>query len=229
MLKLVLLLGIIFTLNVISKEDEKIEYEGFEYSSLGLDIIQTDSTGVGLKISIPLPGNLYVIAERRAEEIDFSEDSYERIISALRLGFHSGIGDILSSVSARGLKLDIKNIFDVYTELGIKTTSYDSNIVLFSEDDSKANVITGIRFGDSEGWEGRFFVDFSKDAEISIKQCPPGQVCTEELQYELDDETDRKFGAGILYNINKRSAVTIEMSTSKIFDTSLKIGYQLNF
>ena len=53
MLKLVLLLGIIFTLNVISKEDEKIEYEGFEYSSLGLDIIQTDSTGVGLKVSIP--------------------------------------------------------------------------------------------------------------------------------------------------------------------------------
>ena len=49
------------------------------------------------------------------------------------------------------------------------------------------------------------------------------------IEYELDDETDQKFGAGVLYNINKRSAVSFEMSSSKIFDASMKIGYQLNF
>jgi hypothetical protein len=49
------------------------------------------------------------------------------------------------------------------------------------------------------------------------------------IEYELKDETDQKFGAGVLYNINKRSAVSFEMSSSKIFDSSMKISYQLNF
>ena len=216
------------SLGIFANENTN-EKEGFEYSSLGIDIIQTDSTSVGARLAIPLPGNLYILAERKAEEVDFSEDSYERVISAVRIGVHSGIGDIISSISASGLRLNIKNIFDVYAELGVKTTSYDTKIDLFSEDDSQANVITGIRFGDPFGWEGKFYIDFSKDAEISIKECPAGQVCIEQLQYELDDETDRKFGAGILYNINNRSAFSIEMSSSRIFDTSLKVGYQLNF
>ena len=54
-------------------------------------------------------------------------------------------------------------------------------------------------------------------------------MCAKLIEYELDNETDQKFGAGVLYNINKRSAVSFEMSSSKIFDASMKIGYQLNF
>ena len=90
-------------------------------------------------------------------------------------------------------------------------------------------MITGIRFGNSSGWEGKLFVDFSKDSEIALRSCPPNQVCAQSIEYELRDETDQKFGAGILYNINKRSAVSFEMSSSKIFDSSMKISYQLNF
>ena len=47
--------------------------------------------------------------------------------------------------------------------------------------------------------------------------------------YILDDETDQKYGAGILYNINNRSAFTVELSSSKIFDSTFKLGYQINF
>ena len=62
-----------------------------------------------------------------------------------------------------------------------------------------------------------------------IKECPSGQVCTEAIEYELDKETDQKLGAGMLYNINKRSAISFEMSSSTIFDNAVKIGYQFNF
>ena len=77
--------------------------------------------------------------------------------------------------------------------------------------------------------EGKLFLDFSKDAGLKIKECPSGQVCTEVIEYELDKETDHKFGVGMLYNINKRSAISLEMSSSKIFDSAIKIVYQFNF
>ena len=209
--------------------DEEEKSDDFDYSSLEINIIQTESTGIGAKISLPLPGGLYVVAERKAEEIDSKDGSYERIINSARLGVHAGIGDIFSSISSRGIKLSVKNIFDVYAEVGIKGTAYESDINSFSEDDSKANIIAGIRFGNPSGWEGKFFVDFSKDAEVVIKQCPSGQVCTEAIEYELDEDTDQKYGTGLLFNINQRSAVSFDITSSKLFDTSVKIGYQLNF
>ena len=210
-----------------AQEEKKLD--DFDYSSLEINIIQTDSTGIGAKISLPLPGGLYIVAERKAEEIDSKDGSYERIINSARLGVHAGIGDIFSSISSKGVKLSVKNIFDVYAEVGIKGTAYENDINSFSEDDSKANVIAGIRFGNPSGWEGKFFVDFSKDAEIAIKQCASGQVCTQAIEYELDEATDQKYGTGLLFNINKRSAVSFEVSSSKLFDTSMKIGYQFNF
>ena len=218
-----------FSIFSLSDEEKKEKYEGFKYSSIGIDLIQTDKTAIGAKASLPLPGGLYIVLERKAEGIDTSNDSYDRIINAARIGVHAGIGDIFSSVSAKGLKLSVKNFFDVYAEFGLKSTAYESDINSFSEDDAKANVIAGIRFGNNSGWEGKLFIDLSKDSELKIKPCPNGQVCAQLIEYELDDETDQKFGAGVLFNINKRSAVSLEMSSSKIFDASMKIGFQFNF
>lgn len=212
-----------------NSQEEKKDAQDFNYSSISIDLIQTDETAIGAKLSIPLPGGLYVVLERRAEGVDTSNDSYDRVINAARIGAHTGIGDLFSSISSKGLKLNIKNIFDVYAELGLKSTAYDSDINSFSEDDSQANIITGIRFGNASGWEGKLFLDFSKDAGLKIKECPSTQVCAEVIEYELDKETDQKFGAGMLYNINKRSAISLEMSSSKIFDSAIKIGYQFNF
>tara|TARA_Y100000739_G_scaffold63264_2_gene52321 strand:- start:1866 stop:2555 length:690 start_codon:yes stop_codon:yes gene_type:complete len=212
-----------------SENEKKDDSNEFKYSSIDIGFIQTDKTAIDAKASLPLPGGLYVVLERKAEGIDTSNDSYDRIINAARIGIHGGIGDIFSSISAKGVKLNVKNIFDLYAEFGVKSTAYDSEINSFSEDDAQANIIAGLRFGNSSGWEGKLFVDISKDSELKIKTCPIGQVCTEAIEYELDDETDQKFGAGAQYNINKRSAVYFEMSSSKIFDSSMKIGYKLKF
>jgi len=222
------LVTILSTQILADKEDEKSS-EDFKYSYLRLDLVQTDDTAVGLSASLPLPGGLYIVLQRKAEGVDTSDDSYDRIINAARLGVHAGIGDIFESISSNGIKLDVKNFFDVYAELGLKSTSYETDIVSFSEDDSQANVIAGIRFGNPSGWEGNLFVDFSKDSDVKIKECPAGQVCTTLVEYELADKTDQKFGAGLQYNINKRSAVNLEMMSSKIFDSSVSLSYKLKF
>jgi hypothetical protein len=45
-------------------EDEKKEAsDSFKYSSISIDLIQTDKTAVGAKASIPLPGGLFVVLE----------------------------------------------------------------------------------------------------------------------------------------------------------------------
>ncbi len=220
---------IILTSPLLSEEGRLgRESNDYKYNSLGLSLIQTEDTGLGLNLSVSLPGSLYITLERKAEGVDMENDDFDRIINAARIGVHSGIGDLLSSISAKGVNLKIKNVFDVYVEVGIKSTSIEGDINSFSEDDAQANVITGIRFGDSNGWEGKIFVDFSKESEVIQKPCL-SEICPAVVEYILDEETDQKYGAGVLFNINNKSAFTVEMLSSKVFDTSLKIGYQLNF
>ena len=214
----------------LSSEEGRLGRESneYKYNSLGLSLVQTEDTGLGVNLSVSLPGSLYITLERKAEGIDVDTESFDRIVNAARIGVHSGIGDLLSSISAKGVNLKIKNVFDVYAEIGIKSTSIEGDINSFSEDDAQANIITGIRFGDSNGWEGKIFVDFSKESEVIQRPCL-SEVCPAVLEYILDEETDQKYGAGVLFNINNRSAFKVEVLSSKLFDTSLKIGYQLNF
>ena len=49
------------------------------------------------------------------------------------------------------------------------------------------------------------------------------------VEFELEEKSDQRLGAGVLYNINKYSAVTLEISSSKILDNNIKLGYQINF
>ena len=90
------------------------EPNNYKYTSIGIDIIQSDKTGVGAKLSFVLPGPLYAVLERRAEGVDKDTESFERIVNGARIGAQIGIGDLLGNISAKGVNLGIKNIFDVY-------------------------------------------------------------------------------------------------------------------
>ena len=197
------------------------ELNDYKYTSLGIDLIQTEDAGIGARLSFALPGPLYAVIERKAEGVDTENETYDRIINGARIGAQSGIGDLLSNVSAKGVNLGVKNVFDVYAEFGVKNVSIEGKVNSFSEDDAQAHVIAGIRFGDSNAWEGKIFVDYSKESEVIQKPCPTESVCPAVVEYILDDETDQKYGAGILYNINNRSAFTVELSSSKVFDSTL--------
>jgi len=225
-----LIAALIFTISAFAEEGRLgREANEYRYTSLGIDIIQTEKTGIGAKLSIALPGPLYLVVERKAEGVDTKDDSYDRIVNAARIGAQIGIGDLLSNVSAKGVNLGIKNFFDVYGEFGVKTTSIEGDINSFSEDDAQANVIAGIRFGDSNQWEGKIFADYSKESDVVQKTCPVETVCPAVVEFVLSEETDQKYGASFLYNITKRTAFSVELSSSKVFDSTFKIGYQINF
>jgi|TARA_B110000902_G_scaffold264133_1_gene344810 hypothetical protein len=225
-----LIAALIFTISAFAEEGRLgREANEYRYTSLGIDVIQTEKTGIGARLSIALPGPLYLVVERKAEGVDTKDDSYDRIVNAARIGAQIGIGDLLSNVSAKGVNLGIKNFFDVYGEFGVKTTSIEGDINSFSEDDAQANVIAGIRFGDSNQWEGKIFADYSKESDVVQKTCPVETVCPAVVEFVLSEETDQKYGASFLYNITKRTAFSVELSSSKVFDSTFKIGYQINF
>jgi hypothetical protein len=172
---------------------------------------------------------LYAVLERRADGVDLDSETYDKVVNSVRVGAHVGIGDILNSVSTKGVSFSIENFLDIYAEVGVKSTSLENDINKFSEDDTQANVIAGIRFGDSNAWEGKIFADFSKETEIAYFKCAEGDVCTQEVSFILNGETDRKFGAEAVFNISKHSAVNIKVISSDVLDSSFEIGFRLTF
>lgn len=232
MKKYKLLLLAFFAFSLSSQETQSDRSNDFSYSSFGLHAFNGTNSGIEAKFSLSLPGPLYLAAEAKADGVDVDAQEYDKFIKAVRIGAHVGIGDFLNSVSVGDVSLKIENFMDVFIELGIKSTNIE-NQLNFSESDTQANVVTGLRFGDSNGWEGKFYIDFSKETEVVQQECPENLICTAfdtaQVNYLLDDETDQKFGFVATYNINKRSALVIETNTSEVIDSVFKIGYQLNF
>ena len=225
---------VILSLTAIS-EDGRLDRDpnDYKYTSLGIYAFNAkDDSGLEAKFSLSLPGPLYLVAEAKADGVNVDNETYDKFTKAIRIGAHVGIGDVLNSISSGGVSLKLENFLDVFLELGLKATDIDSNIN-FSDSNTEANVISGIRFGNSNAWEGKIFVDFSKETEVVQQQCPVNLICTafetSQVTYVLDDETDQKFGFVATYNLNKKSAVTIETSTSKVLNSVIKIGYQINF
>ena len=200
----------------------------YQYTSFGFSFISAEDDGLALNASLALPGPLYAVFERRADGVDLDTESYDKVVNSFRVGAHSGIGDILNSISAKGISFSVENFLDIYAELGIKTSSLEGKINDFSDDDLQANAIAGIRFGDSNDWEGKLFVDFSKESNITILKCQE-EICTQEISYVLANETDRKFGAEAVFNISKHTAINFKAISSDVLDSSFEIGFRLTF
>lgn len=202
----------------------------YKYTSIGIHFIESEKSGVAINLSLDLPGSFYFTLERKADGIDYKNESYDKVVDTARLGAHIGIGDLIGRISAGDFNFKLNNLFDIFAEVGIKTSDFDGEKFNFQGDDTYASYLAGIRFGDSNKLEGKLFLDVTREAKIIetsnpsclALNCPPYEA-------EISDDSDKKFGIGVLYNINSRNAFFIEISTSQVLDNMVKIGYQLNF
>ena len=150
----------LFFFSLFSLSDEgrlNRESNDFKYTSLGVHLIESENSGFAINISVALPGSFYIVAERKADGVDYKKESYDKIVDSLRLGAHKGIGDLIGTVSADKLKIKVKNLFDVFAEVGIKTSDFDGERLDFEGDDTHASFVAGIRFGNSNGLGGKNF------------------------------------------------------------------------
>lgn len=226
-----LFFSLILSLNAISEtKTTDRESNDYKYTALGIHFIESEKSGFAINLSLELLGPFYATFERRADGIDYKTESYDKVVDTFRLGAHKGIGDLIGGVSLKDFKFKIKNLFDVFVEVGVKTSDFDGKKFDFEGDSTFASYVGGIRFGNSNNFEGKIFLDISKEARIIDSGDPTCQalICPP-YSAEIYDESDKKFGAGLLYNINNRSAIFIEMSSSNVIDNMFKIGYQLNF
>jgi|TARA_B110000438_G_scaffold64653_1_gene65187 hypothetical protein len=230
-MKYLLLISLFFCSSYTLSDEGRLNRESnnYKYTSLGVHFIESEDSGFAINLSVDLPGSFYVTLERKADGVDYKSESYDKVVDSVRLGAHMGIGDLLGSISSGEIKFKIKNLFDVFAEVGIKTSDFDGERFNFEGNDSHASVLAGIRFGNSNSWEGKIFLDASKEAIIVDSGNPVCRALTcPPYDAKLSDETDKKFGISILYNINNRSAVFIEAFSSEVIDSTFKIGYQFN-
>ena len=169
---LILFFFVLLSFQALSEETGRLDREQFDfrYTSIGISFISANNADNGLAIntSFALPGPLYLKFERRGDGIDFENESVDKTTDSFRLGAHAGIGDILSNISARGVDVSIKNIFELYGELGVKSWSVENDDFDFDENEYEAHFVSGIHFGDSNDWEGKIFLDISSEAEPII-------------------------------------------------------------
>ena len=151
-----------------STEEDRLNRESndYKYTSLGVHFIEAEKSGFAINLSVDLPGSFYATLERKADGVDYKRESYDKVVDTIRLGAHMGVGDLIGSMSAGDVKLKIKNLFDVFAEVGIKTSDFDGERFNFEGNDSHASFVAGIRFGNSNSWEGKIFLDASKEAVI---------------------------------------------------------------
>lgn len=226
-------LFLILTLPIISEETGRLDREKFDFrhTYIGLSYISANNADSGLAInsSLKLPGPLYLKFERRGDGIDFEKETVDKTTDSIRVGVHAGIGDILSNISASGVNLSIKNIFEIYGELGVKSWSLENDNFNFNENNYEAHFVSGIHFGDSNDWEGRIFLDVSSEAEPIVND---DVVCLElncPTIYEISDDQNRRFGFEAVYNRGKYTAFTIGASTNSLYDsTTFEVGFRIN-
>jgi hypothetical protein len=218
---------------IFSEEKGRLDREEFDfrYTYLGISYIGANNADSGLAIntSFNLPGPLYLKFERRGDGIDFEKEIVDKTTDSFRIGAHAGIADILSNISARGVNLEIKNLFELYGEFGVKSWSVENDDFNFDENAYEAHFVSGIHFGDSNDWEGRIFLDVASEAEPIIND---DIVCLEldcPTIYEISDDQNRRFGFEAIYNRGKYTAFTIGASTNSLYDsTNFEIGFRIN-
>ena len=231
-MKQILFISLIIFSSPSISESNKLERQSndYKYTSLGIHFTESDKSGFAINLSVDLPGAFYATLERKADGIDYKRESYDKVIDSARLGMHMGIGDLIGNMFSGNINLKIKNLFDVFAEIGFKNSNFDGERFNFEGNDTHTSMIAGIRFGNSNHFEGRIFLDASKEAIVldsgnpvcRALSCPPYDA-------KLSDDSDKKFGLGFLYNINTRNAIFLEVASSKVIENSFKLGYQLNF
>jgi hypothetical protein len=212
------------------------EPNDYSYAHLGLLLSYNEQDNIGFYGSLPLPGPLYVTASRMAygtnlRSLDDEDAEFEKTVNTLRLGVHIGIGDLLNSISVGSVSLNLQNFVDVFAEGGVKSFSFDTS---FDNDQSFGSLVAGLRFGDANDWEGRIYLDLSKEVEnketlINYEPCAPDvEIClVDDLVIEFSDDTDIKAVLDITYNATKNFGLLMGFKTSQYLENEVFLGFQL--
>ena len=217
----------------------KDQYD-YSYTHLGLKVSSnSEIENFGVFGSLALPGPLYANASIEASDINETSDGeveFSRTISTARLGVHIGIGDLLNSISIGSASLTVENFMDVFLEGGVKKYSFEENLFESKDDKAFGNIVSGIKFGDANAWEGKIYIDISKEVEdysglSNYQPCVPNEPCTEPTPPNVvfSSNADKKIGFDIQFNLAKRLSVVGGFKTSEFLETEYAMSIKLQY
>ena len=211
----------------------------YSYTSLGIKLTsQNENLNAGIIGSLALPGPLYATFSQTAIGVD--EDEYEGVnfdqeVRSFNIGAHMGVGDLLNSISVGSVSLNLQNFMDVFAELGVRQYAFETSSDF---DESFVGAVLGVRFGDSNGWEGKFYIDLAKEVEdyaVTI----PGDCEEDDLvciqggepvgSVEFSDDRDLKIGMDFQYNVSNYFNVAFGFRTSEYLESEASLSLSLQY
>ena len=210
----------------------------YSYTSLGIKLTsQDESLNAGIIGSLALPGPLYATFSQAAIGIDENEYegvSFDQEVRSFNIGAHMGIGDLLNSISVGSVSLNLQNFMDVFAELGVRQYAFETSSDF---DESFVGAVLGVRFGDSNGWEGKFYIDLAKEVEdyaVTIPgDCEDDEVCVQGGEpvgsVEFSDDRDLKIGMDFQYNISNYFNVAFGFRTSEYLESEASLSLSLQY
>ena len=239
-MKKILFVLVIFLFNSALQADRlDRDPNDYSYTSLGIKLTsQNENLNAGIIGSLALPGPLYATFSQTAIGIDENEYegvSFDQEVRSFNIGAHMGVGDLLNSISVGSVSLNLQNFMDVFAELGIRQYAFETSSDF---DESFVGAVLGVRFGDSNGWEGKFYIDLAKEVEdytVTI----PGDCEEDDLaciqggepvgSVEFSDDRDLKIGMDFQYNVTNNFNVVFGFRTSEYLESEASLSLSLQY
>ena len=208
---------VLFSFNAHSADKDY----SFTYLDLSLNYNDDVSYEGELSLNIPslpvyLKGNLEH-EKTEAENTEFDKDS-----TTIALGVHGSISDLVSTISAGGFDVNLKQILELYAELGFNKWELEDESNKL-EDGTDAYARAGIRMGDSTAWEYDLFVEKTKIA--SVYTDPE----TGSTKYSLSDETNNKIGLKVINHFGENFSLNFGLSNDDFSGSSFSLGMRYSF
>jgi len=217
MKKVIVIFFVFLSFNVHSADKDY----SFTYLDLSVNYNEDISYEGELSLNLPslpiyIKGNLEH-EKTEAEDINFDKDS-----TTIAVGVHGSISDFVSTISSGGLDVNLKQILELYAELGFNKWELEdeSNNL---EDGTDAYARAGIKIGDATAWEYDLFIEKTKIANLYT------DPQTGETKYSLSDETNNKIGLKVINHFGENVSYSLGLANDDFSGSSLSLGLRYRF
>jgi len=195
----------------------------YSFTYLGLSANYNEDISYEGEISLNLPSlPLYLKGIVHQEKTESDGMEYDKSSNTLAIGIHGSLSDIFGSVSGGGITLDLKQVLEIYGEVGLNKWELEddsSNV----EDGNNAYLRAGIKIGDASAWEYDIFVQKTKIADITKDSI------TGKYSYSLSEESNSKIGFNVINHFSDKISYKLGIENDDFSGASFSLGLRYSF
>ena len=207
----------LFSFNVFSADKD------YSFTYLDLSVNYNEDVSYEGELSLNLPSlPLYIKGNLLQEKTEVENIDFNKDLKTIAIGVHGSISDIVSTISSGGVNVNLKQIMELYAELGFNKWEVEDELNNL-EDGTDAYARAGIKIGDASAWEYDLYVEKTKIANPFI------DPVTGQTNYALSDETNNKLGLKVINHFGENISYNFGLSNDDFSGSSFSVGLRYSF